>query len=104
MIALKDSHHNLNPGYFPPVLGTFSSVFCPENGDDRIFQKFHMYFLDHTVSGFRGHLEMNVWNHAHTETFVLALKRAISALDLMKSVVVSVAWDGMKSVAVFAGR
>jgi hypothetical protein len=31
---------------------------------------------------------------------VLTLKRAAAALDLMKSVVVSVARDGMKSVAV----
>jgi hypothetical protein len=39
----------------------------------------------------------------HTETFVLTLKRAAAVLDLM-SVVVSVARDGMKSVAVSAGR
>jgi hypothetical protein len=45
-----------------------------------------------------------MWDHAHTETFVLTLKRAVSALDLMKSVVVSVARDGMKNVAVSAGR
>jgi hypothetical protein len=45
-----------------------------------------------------------MWNHAHTETFVLALKRAVSALDLMKSVAVSVVRDGLKSVAVSAGR
>jgi hypothetical protein len=42
-------------------------------------------------------------SRAHTETFVLTLKRAVSVLDL-KSVVVSVARDGMKSVAVSAGR
>jgi hypothetical protein len=45
----------------------------------------------------------SVWNHAHTERFVLTLKRAISALDSMKSVAVSVARDGMKNVAVSAG-
>jgi hypothetical protein len=47
---------------------------------------------------------MEVWYHAHTETFVLSLKRAVSALDSMKSVVVSVARDGMKNMIVSAGR
>jgi hypothetical protein len=45
-----------------------------------------------------------MWCQAHTERFVLTLKRAVSALDSMKSVVVSVARDGMKNMIVSAGR
>jgi hypothetical protein len=49
-------------------------------------------------------IEMQLWNHAHTEMFVLTLKRAVFAMESMKSVVVSLAGDGTKNVAVSAGR
>jgi hypothetical protein len=49
--------------------------------------------------------ELDVVTRAHTHRMsALTSRGPVDALDRIKSVVVSVAWDGMKSVAVSAGR